>query len=311
MDLEELIDSIDIVEYISQFVELEEKNGEYWGLSPFSDEKTPSFSVRRENNTFYCFSSGIGGNVFTFTKFYYQCDANKAVDILKKYAGCDGTEFIPRRRMAATMACRKYMKKQVRHKESKTKRFPDDCMSKYEKRDDKLAVWEAEGISREALDTFQVYYDSFSKGIPVEQRQPILLYVASNGGDVDAGFELIDAILASKTPVYTINLGYQYSMGFLIGLAGHKRYATQNAKFLMHDGSNLIWNSGTKAQDQMEFQKRVEQRIKQYVIAHSNVTSEEYDSKLRVEWYLFADEAKEKGFCDHILGIDCDMDEIV
>lgn len=162
MDLEELIDSIDIVEYISQFVELEEKNGEYWGLSPFSDEKTPSFSVRRENNTFYCFSSGIGGNVFTFTKFYYQCDANKAVDILKKYAGCDGTEFIPRRRMAATMACRKYMKKQVRHKESKTKRFPDDCMSKYEKRDDKLAVWETEGISREALDTFQVYYDSFS-----------------------------------------------------------------------------------------------------------------------------------------------------
>lgn len=66
-----------------------------------------------------------------------------------------------------------------------------------------------------------------------------------------------------------------------------------------------------KAQDQMEFQKRVEQRIKQYVIAHSNVTSEEYDSKLRVEWYLFADEAKEKGFCDHILGVDCDMDEIV
>ena len=41
-----------IVEYISQFVDLEEKNGEYWGLSPFSDEKTPSFSVRRENNTF-------------------------------------------------------------------------------------------------------------------------------------------------------------------------------------------------------------------------------------------------------------------
>ena len=41
VDLEELIDSIDIVEYISQFVELEEKNGEYWGLSPFSEEKTP------------------------------------------------------------------------------------------------------------------------------------------------------------------------------------------------------------------------------------------------------------------------------
>lgn len=155
-------------------------------------------------------------------------------------------------------------------------------------------------------------YNAEDKGIPTDERKPILLYVASNGGgDVDAGFELIDTILASKTPVYTINLGYQYSMGFLIGLAGHKRYAAQNAKFLMHDGSNLIWNSGAKAQDQMEFQKRVEQRIKQYVIARSNVTSEEYDSKLRVEWYLFADEAKEKGFCDHILGVDCELDEIV
>lgn len=154
-------------------------------------------------------------------------------------------------------------------------------------------------------------HNAEDKGIPTDERKPILLYVASNGGDVDAGFELIDTILASKTPVYTINLGYQYSMGFLIGLAGHKRYAAQNAKFLMHDGSNLIWNSGAKAQDQMEFQKRVEQRIKQYVIARSNVTSEEYDSKLRVEWYLFADEAKEKGFCDHILGVDCELDEIV
>ena len=53
MELEDLIDSIDIVEYISQFVELEEKNGEFWGLSPFKDEKTPSFSVRKETNSFY------------------------------------------------------------------------------------------------------------------------------------------------------------------------------------------------------------------------------------------------------------------
>lgn len=68
--------------------------------------------------------------------------------------------------------------------------------------------------------------------IPVDERLPILLYVTSNGGDVDSGFELVDAIMLSKTPVYTINLGYQYSMGFLIGLAGHKRFATKNAKFL-------------------------------------------------------------------------------
>ena len=149
------------------------------------------------------------------------------------------------------------------------------------------------------------------KGIKPDDRDPILLYITSSGGEIDAGFELIDIILGSKTPVYTINLGYQYSMGFLIGLAGHKRFATANAKFLMHDGSNFIYGTGTKVQDRMEFQKRVEKRIKEYVISRSKITDKEYDKKLRVEWYLFADEAKEKGFTDYIIGDSCEIDEIV
>lgn len=147
--------------------------------------------------------------------------------------------------------------------------------------------------------------------LPADQRKPILIYVVSNGGDVDAGFELIDMIRNSVTPVYTVNLGYQYSMGFLIGLAGHKRFATKNAKFLMHDGSNFVYGTGSKVQDQMEFNRRVEQRIKDYVISRSKVTSDEYDSKVRVEWYLFADEAKEKGFTDYIIGEDCPINEII
>ena len=154
-------------------------------------------------------------------------------------------------------------------------------------------------------------YNKEDRGNDPSNRKPIYLYISSNGGEVDAGFELIDAITSSKTPVYTINIGHEYSMAFLIGLAGHKRFATSNAKFLMHDGSNFVYGSGTKVQDQMEFQRRVEGRIKDYVIARSGVTEKEYDEKLRVEWYLFADEAKEKGFVDHIIVVDCDIDEIV
>lgn len=154
-------------------------------------------------------------------------------------------------------------------------------------------------------------FNKEDKGTPIEDRTPILLYIVSNGGEVDAGFELIDVIQSSKTPVYTINLGYQYSMGFLIGLAGHKRFATVNAKYLMHDGSNFVYNSGAKAQDQMEFNRKVEERVKQYILSRSKVTSSEYDSKLRVEWYLFADEAKEKGFVDYIIGEDCDIDSVI
>ena len=154
-------------------------------------------------------------------------------------------------------------------------------------------------------------YNREDYGLEVADRKPILLYIASNGGEVDSGFELIDVIMSSKTPVYTINLGYQYSMGFLIGLAGHRRYAMNHSKFLLHDGSNFIYNSGAKAQDQMEFNRRVEDRVKKYIISRSKLTSEEYDSKLRVEWYMFSDEAKEKGFVDYIIGKDCDIEEII
>lgn len=142
-------------------------------------------------------------------------------------------------------------------------------------------------------------------------RRPILFYVNSNGGEVDSGFALIDAIMNSKTPVYTINLGFQYSMGFLIGIAGHKRFATKNSKFLMHDGQNYVYDSGMKAQDRMEFNKRTAEREKQYILSRSKMTGEEYDSKLRVEYFMFADEAKEKGFVDFIVGEDCDIDAIV
>ncbi len=171
-----------------------------------------------------------------------------------------------------------------------------------------------ETIYQENIDDIVLHilqYNKEDKDVPVEERQPILLYCCSNGGSVDAGFEVIDCILASKTPVYTINLGYQYSMGFLIGLAGHKRFATKNAKFLMHDGSSFVWDSSTKVQDQVEFQKKVNERVRQYVIDRSKLTEKEYDSKLRVEWYMFADEAKEKGFTDYIIGEDCDIDFVI
>lgn len=154
-------------------------------------------------------------------------------------------------------------------------------------------------------------YNKEDAGIAPTERKPILLYISSNGGDVDAGFQLIDVIRSSKTPVYTINLGAQYSMGFLIGLAGHKRFATPHAKFLMHDGSALVFDSGAKVKDQMKFQDKVDERIKEYVLSRSHLTAQEYDDKFRVEWYMFADEAKEKGFTDYIIGVDCDIDEVI
>lgn len=72
-------------------------------------------------------------------------------------------------------------------------------------------IWLHDGIDIETVSgaIHNIYqYNREDADLPVEERKPILLYIASNGGSVDAGFALIDAIQTSKTPVYTINTGY-------------------------------------------------------------------------------------------------------
>lgn len=165
MELNDLIQSVDIVEFISQFVDLEEKNGEYWGLSCFKDEKTPSFSVRRDPPLFYDYSSGIGGNLYTFVKHYYNCSNKEAVNIIKKYAGVDREVFVRRERMAATATCKKFSKKTKGVKQNLSKPLPENYMERYEYSLDKLSTWLNEGISKESIDKFQVKYDAFSNRI--------------------------------------------------------------------------------------------------------------------------------------------------
>lgn len=141
-------------------------------------------------------------------------------------------------------------------------------------------------------------------------NQHILLYINSLGGDVDAGLSLVDTIATSATPVYTVNLGYAYSMAALVALAGHQRFAMPNAKYLLHDGTGVVCNSGMKMQDQVQFQSRIDGRIRDFVLARSNLSESAYQEKLRTEWYFFADEAKEMGFVDQLIGTDCTIQEV-
>ena len=162
MDVQDLLDKVDIVDLISEYAELEEKNGEYWCLSPLKDEKTPSFSVRRETGRFYDFSTGIGGTAITFLQYYHGISKREAIERLKKYAGVsDDTEFYDSK-MSALSVFRKYAVKKSKESIGENKVLADDYMTRFEKRPEKLAVWEKEGISREVLDKFQVYYDAFS-----------------------------------------------------------------------------------------------------------------------------------------------------
>ena len=65
-NIKEVISRTSIVEVIKSTVSLKKKGNNYFGLSPFKSEKTPSFSVNEEKKIFHCFSTGEHGNVIDF-----------------------------------------------------------------------------------------------------------------------------------------------------------------------------------------------------------------------------------------------------
>ena len=88
--IEEVREKNDIVDIISQYVSLKKKGSSYFGLCPFHNEKSPSFSVSREKQMYYCFGCGQGGNVYTFLMEYNRLSF---VEALKELAARAGVEL--------------------------------------------------------------------------------------------------------------------------------------------------------------------------------------------------------------------------
>lgn len=88
---DELVEEVrmknDIVEVISNYVKLQKKGSSYFGLCPFHNEKSPSFSVSPGKQMYYCFGCGEGGNVFTFLMRYENDTFLEAVQALAQKAG--------------------------------------------------------------------------------------------------------------------------------------------------------------------------------------------------------------------------------
>ena len=85
--IEEIRSRNDIVDVISGYVHLQKKGSSYFGLCPFHSEKTPSFSVSRTKQMYYCFGCGAGGNVFTFLMNYENDTFPEAVKRLADRVG--------------------------------------------------------------------------------------------------------------------------------------------------------------------------------------------------------------------------------
>ena len=83
---EEVRSANDIVDVVSKYVPLKRKGKIFFGLCPFHSEKSPSFSVKADNQFFYCFGCHAGGDVFTFISKIENLSFKESVEFLAEKA---------------------------------------------------------------------------------------------------------------------------------------------------------------------------------------------------------------------------------
>ena len=139
-------------------------------------------------------------------------------------------------------------------------------------------------------------------GLVGNERPTIKIYITSNGGDVIAGFAALDAIKSSKTTVETIAIGCAASMGILLLMAGHRRYAYPNTVLLIHDGSLGAHGTSNKVKSTMAFYDKLDKRVKKFILENTTISEELYTEKADVEWFMFADdEGLNLGIVDELI----------
>ena len=189
MDASDILASVDILDYISQYCDFEERGGEYWCLSPFTDEKTPSFSINEDKQYFYDFSSGKGGNVVDFIMAYHKVSLRQAFDLLKKFAGIKESQQGEVSRLNATKIARRFSRLRKAKPPPAVKPMPEDYMNRFEFRKDKLQLWADEGISWDVMRQAGVRYDAVTDRIVFPLRDYDGRIVAIRGRTCDPDYK--------------------------------------------------------------------------------------------------------------------------
>lgn len=139
--------------------------------------------------------------------------------------------------------------------------------------------------------------------LPPEERQPILLRISTSGGHAIVGMNLVDTILQSITPVWTIIEGEACSMGIFISMSGHRRFCYDNSVGLIHCLSiDQLGGKSRNVAEHTDFIRRYEAtKLKKLILNTTKVTDKLYEEKYHSEWYLLAEDMLELGIVDEIL----------
>ena len=186
---------------------------------------------------------------------------------------------------------------------------PPELVEFYRRLSDREIVWN--DIITDCMIDVPLYIIKWNKedaNVPVEERKPIKIFINTNGGDLSVTMLTASVIALSKTPVITIGMGRAYSGGALLLMSGHKRLIFDSTSVLIHDGSSGAIGDTGKVLDSLEFTKDSEDRVIQFILSHTRITSELMKENYRRDWYMFSEDAIYYGVADKII---TDIDEVL
>lgn len=181
--------------------------------------------------------------------------------------------------------------------------LPDPyLLSYYNDKEDRI-LW-IEGEITDAL--FEVSklilrYNKEDKDIPIEQRNPIKIFINSPGGDLDATLSFIGLMEISKTPIHTINACWAYSAAGLILMAGHKRYALPNSECLIHSGSGQLGGTFDQTTEQMKNYKYLVDKMRDFILDKTKIEQKLFKKNSQKDWYITTEEMLSLGIVDEIV----------
>lgn len=135
----------------------------------------------------------------------------------------------------------------------------------------------------------------------------VTLILSTPGGSLADGLVLCNIIDNYTKPLQIIVLGQACSLGTIVLCSGNKnpnvtKYCYPFSFALFHAGYTGFEGDVLTISDQVEFNNKMFNKIKKYVVSNTNITNEQYEATERKQWYLFAEDMKQLGLIDHIIG---------
>lgn len=153
--IKEISDNVNLLEYIEHSIELRPKGKDYFGVCPLHIDKTPSFSVTPDKNSFFCFGCGRGGGIIQFLTEYESLDYDRAVLKAARLARIDISKMC----QSETVKINKMIRNCKKKSEIITHNILDKkLMDEYSK--EPIKEWLDEGIRQEEIDLFEVRIDN-------------------------------------------------------------------------------------------------------------------------------------------------------